>query len=126
MSQENVEIAQQSLEAFGRRDVEAMRGLNDPDVVLDWSASAGVEAEVYRGFDAALRFYTGYFEVFEELVFEEMHSQEVTPSLNHCAHAFHGPSIRPVVDDQLNVGMCPLGRTEVATLPRRIDRAHQT
>jgi ketosteroid isomerase-like protein len=71
MSQENVEIVQQSLEAFGRRDVQAMRGLHDPDVELDWSASVGIEAQVYRGFDAVLRFYTGYFEVFEELVFEQ-------------------------------------------------------
>lgn len=72
MSQENVETAQQTLEAIGRRDVETLRTLNDPEVVLDWSASLGIEAQVYEGFDAVLRFCTGYFEVFEELVFEEM------------------------------------------------------
>jgi ketosteroid isomerase-like protein len=72
MSQENVKLAQETLEAFGRRDVETMRRLNTPDIELDWSASLGIEAQVYRGFDEVLRFFAGYFEVFEELVFEEM------------------------------------------------------
>jgi ketosteroid isomerase-like protein len=72
MSQENVEIAQETLEAFGRRDVEALRRLSDPEVVLDWSASLGIEAQVYRGIEEVLRFFAGYFEVFEELVFEQM------------------------------------------------------
>jgi ketosteroid isomerase-like protein len=72
MSQENVEVARQSLEAFSRRDVETMRTLNHTNMELDWAASAGVEATVYRGFAAALRFYTGYFEAFEEIVFDEM------------------------------------------------------
>jgi ketosteroid isomerase-like protein len=40
-------------------------------VEVDWSASRGIEAGVYRGFDAVLRFYTGYFDAFEEIAFEE-------------------------------------------------------
>jgi ketosteroid isomerase-like protein len=72
MSQQNAEMARQSLEAFGHRDVETMRRLTTPDVVLDWSASAGIEAQVYRGFDATQRFFASYFEVFEELVFDEI------------------------------------------------------
>jgi ketosteroid isomerase-like protein len=67
MSQENVEIARQQLEAFSRRDVEAIRGFIDPAVELDWSASAGVDARVYRGIDAYLRFWTSYFEAFDEI-----------------------------------------------------------
>jgi hypothetical protein len=47
-----------------------MRALNDPDLVLDWSASMGWLAGVYRGFDDALRFYAGYFEAFETTVIE--------------------------------------------------------
>jgi ketosteroid isomerase-like protein len=73
MSQENVEIARHSLEAFGRRDIETMRRLNDPGLELDWSASIGVDAQVYRGFDAALGFYRAYFDAFDEIVFDEMH-----------------------------------------------------
>ena len=70
MSQENVEVARQALDAFSRRDVDAMRALNHPDMELDWSASHGFQAGVYRGFDAALRFWAEYFEAFQEIVFE--------------------------------------------------------
>jgi ketosteroid isomerase-like protein len=67
---QNVEIVRQSLDAYSRRDVEAMRALNDPDLELDWSASLGWLAGVYRGFDDALRFYAGYFEAFDKIVIE--------------------------------------------------------
>ena len=70
MSQENVEIVRQSLDAYSRRDVEAMRALNDPDLELDWSASVGWLGGVYKGFDDALRFYAGYFEAFDKIVIE--------------------------------------------------------
>ena len=69
MSRENVEIVRRSLEAFSRRDVETMRALNDPGLELDWSESKSWLAGIYRGFDEALRFYEGYYEAFEEIVF---------------------------------------------------------
>jgi ketosteroid isomerase-like protein len=70
MSQENVEITRQALDAYTRRDLEALRALADPDIELDWSASVGWLAGVYRGFDETLRFYEGYFEAFEEIAIE--------------------------------------------------------
>jgi uncharacterized protein len=70
MSQANVDLVQQALDAYTRRDVEALRALADHDVELDWSASRGWLADVYQGIDAALRFYVGYFEAFEEIVIE--------------------------------------------------------
>jgi ketosteroid isomerase-like protein len=72
MSQENVELVEQSLDAYRRRDIEALRGANHPDMELDWSASRGFQAGVYRGFDEALRFYREYFAVFEEIIFESL------------------------------------------------------
>jgi ketosteroid isomerase-like protein len=69
MSQ-NVDVVKQALDAYGRRDVVALRALNHPDVELDWSASRGFQARVYRGIDAALRFYGEYFDAFHEIVFE--------------------------------------------------------
>jgi ketosteroid isomerase-like protein len=72
MSQENVELVRKSMNAFAERDVEAMRELNDPEVELDWSASLGVEARVYSGFDSVLRFYMNFFEAFEGIVWEEL------------------------------------------------------
>jgi ketosteroid isomerase-like protein len=70
MSQENVDVAQRCIDAYNGRDLEALRALNDPDLEVDWSASRGVEAGVYRGIDAALRFYQGYFDAFEEIIIE--------------------------------------------------------
>jgi ketosteroid isomerase-like protein len=70
MSQENVEIVRQSLEAYGRRDIGALREINHPDLELDWSASRGWQARVFRGFEDALGFMTEYFEVFDEIVFD--------------------------------------------------------
>jgi ketosteroid isomerase-like protein len=70
MSQENVELARQCLDAYNRRDIEVLRALNDPGVEVDWTASRGVEAGVYKGFDAVMRFYAGYFDAFEEIVIE--------------------------------------------------------
>ena len=70
MSQENVEVVRQALDAYTRRDVEALRALAGPDVELDWSASRGWLAGVYSGIDETLRFYEGYFEAFEEIVIE--------------------------------------------------------
>jgi ketosteroid isomerase-like protein len=70
MSQENVEIVTRALDAYGRRDLELLRALNDPDVEVDWSASHGFQARVYKGFDTALDFYSEYFEAFDEIAFE--------------------------------------------------------
>jgi ketosteroid isomerase-like protein len=67
MSQKNVDMAQRCIDAFDRRDVEAMRTLDHPDVELDFSASVGVDAGVYKGIDAVLRFFESYFDAFEEI-----------------------------------------------------------
>ena|SRR5271167_2545877 len=67
MSQENVDLARQGIDAYDRRDWVALRALNHPDVELDFSASVGPEADVYRGVDAVMRFYEKYFDAFEEI-----------------------------------------------------------
>jgi ketosteroid isomerase-like protein len=67
---ENVEIVRRSLDAYCRRDVDTLRMLNHPGLELDWSASRGSLAGVYRGFDEALRFYAEYYEVFEATAVE--------------------------------------------------------
>jgi ketosteroid isomerase-like protein len=70
MSQENVHLVRRYIDAYNRHDIEAARKLSDPDMELDWSASRGWLAGVYRGFDEAVRFYAEYWETFEETVFE--------------------------------------------------------
>ena len=56
MSQENVEIVQRHTAAYNRRDVEALRELSHRGMEVDWSASRGLEAGVYRGLEEVLRF----------------------------------------------------------------------
>jgi hypothetical protein len=68
MSQENVSLVEQSIDAYNRRDLEALQRFNDPGLVLDWSASLGWNAEVFRGRDAVMRFYTDRFEAFPEII----------------------------------------------------------
>jgi ketosteroid isomerase-like protein len=65
MSHENVEIVKQAIAAYNRRDLDAIRALNHPDVELDWSASRGLEAGVYQGEEEVLRFYQNFLEIFE-------------------------------------------------------------
>jgi len=70
VSQENVEVVRQALDAYSRRDIDTLRAIADPEIELDWSASVGWLAGIYRGFEETLRFYEGYFEAFEAIVIE--------------------------------------------------------
>lgn len=70
MSQENVNVARQCIDAYNRRDLDALRALNHPDLELDWTKSRSWLAGVYQGRDAALRFYQDYFDAFEDILIE--------------------------------------------------------
>ena len=70
MSQENVELVRSAIAAYNQRDFEAMRALNQPDVQVDWSASRGLEAGVYQGWEEVMRLYQSFFEMFEEVTLE--------------------------------------------------------
>jgi ketosteroid isomerase-like protein len=88
MSQENIEITRQALNAYTQRDLDTLRAVADPDIELDWSASVGWLADVYRGFDETVRFYEGYFEAFEEIVIEadrfiDVDESVVVPNVAH-------------------------------------------
>jgi ketosteroid isomerase-like protein len=77
MSQGNVEIARQIAAAFNRPDhgdfdLAAFYRLADPDVVVDWSRSGGLEAGIYRGERASRRFWSTFFEAFERVVVEPL------------------------------------------------------
>jgi hypothetical protein len=49
---ENVELVQRAIDAFIQRDLDAAVRESDPDVVVDWSRSAGPEAGIYHGYQA--------------------------------------------------------------------------
>src|SRR5262249_1661362 len=66
-SRENIELVREHVEAYVRRDVEAMRRLSSADLELDWSASKGWLADVYRGIEEVMRFYADYYAHFDEI-----------------------------------------------------------
>jgi ketosteroid isomerase-like protein len=67
MSQDNVEVTRRAIAAYNRRDWEAIRALNHSDVEIDWSASRGLEAGVYRGHEQVVRFFENFLDMFEEV-----------------------------------------------------------
>jgi ketosteroid isomerase-like protein len=67
MSEQNVDLVRRSIDAYNRRDFEALERLNQPDVELDWSASRGLEAGVYRGWKEVMGFYDNFIGTFEEV-----------------------------------------------------------
>jgi ketosteroid isomerase-like protein len=88
MSEENTEIVKRSLDAYNRRDFDAIRAISDPNLEVDWSASRGLEVGVYRGLEEVLRFYRTFFETFEKVEIEPEHFIEsgksvVVPNTAH-------------------------------------------
>ena len=67
---ERVELVKRSLAAYNGRDFEALRRISHPDMELDWSASRGLEAGVYRGVEDVLGFYRNFLDTFEQVVIE--------------------------------------------------------
>ena len=65
MSEENVEVVRRAIDAYNRRDLQGMKAEAHPDVEVDWSASRGLEAGVYRGFEETDAFYENWFDMFE-------------------------------------------------------------
>jgi ketosteroid isomerase-like protein len=93
MSQENVEIVRRAHEVFNRPDqgvfdLDALYRLADPDLVVDWSRSDGLEAGIYTGEEATRRFWNTFFEVFERVVVEPLEFIEHGESVV-VPHHFH-------------------------------------
>jgi len=93
VSQENAEIARQAHEAFNRPDIgvfdlDVFYRLADPDLVVDWSRSEGLEAGIYRGEAATRRFWNTFFEAFERVVVEPLEFIEHGESVV-VPHHFH-------------------------------------
>jgi ketosteroid isomerase-like protein len=70
MSEENVEIVKRSIAAYSGRDFEAMRAMAHPDTKLDWSASRGLEAGIYKGVEEVMGFYRNFLDTFEKIDIE--------------------------------------------------------
>jgi ketosteroid isomerase-like protein len=70
MSQQNVEVVRRGIAAYNRRDFDALRALNHPEIEVDYSASRGVEAGIYRGQEEVFRLYQQFFDLFERISLE--------------------------------------------------------
>jgi len=83
MSQENVELAQRSLDAFNRRDKAAWLAMMDPDLEAvpppDWP-----ESGVIRGSESVWNFYVQNIEAFREGLLENV---ELIDAENDCVVA---------------------------------------
>jgi ketosteroid isomerase-like protein len=64
---ENVEVVRQAIEAFSRGEIQAALRSADPDAVVDWTRSPGLERGVYRGHEQARRFMGTFHELFERV-----------------------------------------------------------
>jgi ketosteroid isomerase-like protein len=70
MSQANVEIVRQAIDAFNRRDLDEAGRDWDPEATVDWSRSEGVEAGIYRGREATRAFWATWLELFDVFALE--------------------------------------------------------
>jgi ketosteroid isomerase-like protein len=65
MSEANVEVVRRAIDAFNERDLDAALRDVDPEVEVDWSRSRGVEAGIYRGYEAVRSFWTTFIDTFD-------------------------------------------------------------
>jgi ketosteroid isomerase-like protein len=86
MSQ-NVEIARRMVDAFNRRDADALLSDADPDFVMDWSRSVGPEPDVFSGHEEVRRFLEAWWEAFEETLIEP---DDVIDAGGQVVTVFHG------------------------------------
>jgi ketosteroid isomerase-like protein len=66
MSSTSIEVVRRAIAAYNRRDIEALRELNSSDVEVDWSASRGLDAGVYKGRSQVIGLFGSYFDTFDE------------------------------------------------------------
>jgi steroid delta-isomerase-like uncharacterized protein len=62
----NVEVVRRAIDAFNRRDREAMLALGDDDFVYDWTRSLGPNSRLYRGRAELMEFIEDQWDVFDD------------------------------------------------------------
>jgi ketosteroid isomerase-like protein len=77
MSQENVELVQQVIEAFNSGDIERVVGLMHPDFEAAVPAQFSAEPDTYRGHDGIRRYFDSFNDAMSEVFFEQEGFREV-------------------------------------------------
>jgi ketosteroid isomerase-like protein len=65
-----IEVVRKALDAFNRRDAEAMVELGSDDFVYDWTRSIAPNRGIYRGLDGMVEFVEDQWSAFEEITIE--------------------------------------------------------
>jgi ketosteroid isomerase-like protein len=81
MSQENVEVARQLIQAFNRRDLAAMTERFDPQIEWTPGGPAAVERAVYRGRDEVSDGFAATWETWEQFHLEEHDVRDLGDSI---------------------------------------------
>jgi steroid delta-isomerase-like uncharacterized protein len=76
----NLEFVRHAMDAFNRRDMDAMLALAGDDFVYDWTRSRGPNAGVYRGPEGFKEFVDEQWSMFDEFRVE---AHELIPRGNH-------------------------------------------
>jgi ketosteroid isomerase-like protein len=87
MSQENVDLIQQAVEAINRRNVDQFLDLAERDVVQDWSRAVGPQSGVYRGRAEVAQFLHSWWDAFDESVIVV---DELVDAGDQVVTVFHG------------------------------------
>jgi len=81
----NVEAVRTAIDAFNRRDTEAMLSLgNAEEFVYDWTRSMGPNAGIYRGIEGLMELIDDQWSTFESVTLE---AHEFIPRGNHVVVA---------------------------------------
>jgi ketosteroid isomerase-like protein len=86
MSEENVEIVRQTLEAFSDRDVDAASNHLAPDIEWEPASPTAVEHAVYRGRDEVAEATAALWEIWDVFRFEETEVRDLGESVLWLGH----------------------------------------
>ena len=94
MSQENVDVARQLIQAFNRRDLEALTQRFDPEIEWKPGGPAAVERAVYRGREQASGGFAATWEAWDLFHMEESEVRDLGDSILWLGRARAGKLIR--------------------------------
>jgi len=100
MSQENVELVHQTIEAFNRRDLDAFLALTDPGI--EFTPHVVVMEGGYQGHDGVRRWWQDFLQVFPDWHAEVMEVRDLgDTTLTALRLAGHGGESGTPVDQRL-------------------------
>jgi ketosteroid isomerase-like protein len=121
MSQENVQLLRAWIEAFNRRDREAIARLNHP--AIEWQTSVeDPDATTHRGKEAVRGYLDGYIESFPDLQIEATECFAVGDDRVFTTNRFSGHSASGVPMDWLLTTVSTYDRGLVVRVTEYFDR----